>query len=108
MTVYLLHFSDLIAPGRHTAQHYLGFTEDLDRRIAEHDAGEGSRLCQVAKERGLTFVVARTWQGGRLLERQLKGRHEGPRLCPICRQSHVANRHFLRTFTLAEVPELEF
>ena len=84
MTVYLLHFSDPIAPGRHTCQHYLGYADDLAPRVHAHAHGAGARLTQVAIERGLTFVVARTWDGDRTLERQLKNRHDGRRLCPIC------------------------
>ncbi len=38
MPIYLLHFS---CRYRH-AQHYLGFTDDIDRRLAEHLAGRGS------------------------------------------------------------------
>ena len=106
--VYLLHFDKPIAPGRHTAQHYLGSCDDLDTRIAQHRAGTGSRLCQVAKERGLSFVVARTWDGDRKLERQLKNRKEAPRLCPICNRVHESQLDLLLSFTLADVDELEF
>lgn len=35
-TVYLLHFE---RPVRH-AQHYLGFTENLERRLSEHGTRE--------------------------------------------------------------------
>lgn len=87
-TIYLLHFSAPIAPGRHTAQHYLGYADDLSARVVAHMAGAGARLTQVARERGLTFVVVRTWEGDRQLERQLKNRHEGRRLCPICNGRH--------------------
>ena len=83
-TVYLLHFDRPIAPGRHTCQHYIGKADDLEHRIAEHRAGNGARLTQVAHERGITFVVARTWNGGYALEKRLKNQHNGPRLCPIC------------------------
>ena len=106
--VYLLHFSDYIAPGKHTCRHYLGSCDDLDTRIAQHRAGTGSRLCQVAKERGLSFVVARTWDGGRQLERQLKNRKEAPRLCPVCNRVHESQLDLLLSFTLADVDELEF
>ena len=89
MTVYLLHFSGPIAPGRHTARHYLGFADDLGPRVNAHAHGQGARLTQVAKERGLTFTVARVWEDGdRALERRLKRRHEAPRLCPICNGKH--------------------
>lgn len=82
--VYLLHFSSPIAPGRHTAQHYLGYAEDLDARLKAHRTGAGARLVQVATQRGLSFVVVRVWVGDRKLERRLKRRHASPRLCPLC------------------------
>ena len=87
-TVYLLHFSGPVAPGHHTAQHYMGWSEDLGPRVNAHAHGQGARLTQVAKERGLSFVVARTWEGDRALERKLKRRHGAPRLCPICNGRH--------------------
>ena len=83
MSVYLLHFHERINP-IHPAQHYLGSTNDLDRRIWEHRQGLGARLCQVAKERGIGFIVAEVWFGGRRLERQLKRQKNSPKFCPIC------------------------
>lgn len=103
---YLLHFRQPISPA-HTAQHYLGWAEDIERRIAEHRAGRGARLTQVAKERGIDFVVVRTWEGDRSLERKLKSRKEAPRLCPICRRRHDID-DLLLSFDLADVPELAF
>lgn len=82
--VYLLHFAAPIAPGRHTCQHYLGTAEDLLPRLWAHEHGQGARLTAVAKERGIPFIVARVWPGGRSLERQLQNRHAAPRLCPFC------------------------
>jgi predicted GIY-YIG superfamily endonuclease len=79
-TVYLLHFD---RPYRH----YLGFASDLEARIAIHRAGRGARLIQVITAAGIGFVIARTWSGGRDLERRLKNRKNSPRLCPICRQT---------------------
>lgn len=81
--VYLLHFSAPISP-RHSCQHYLGYAGDLASRLAEHKAGRGARLTQVALERGITWELARTWQGDRALERQLKNRKGARVLCPIC------------------------
>jgi len=81
--VYLLHFSKPICLSRPT-QHYIGWTTDLDRRIREHRQGKGSRLCQVAKERELTFTLAEVWRGDRQLERQLKNLKNSPRLCRLC------------------------
>lgn len=82
--VYLLHFEQPIAPGRHTAQHYIGYAGDLAARLQQHDHGHGSRLTQVARERGIGWSDARLWHGGRGLERRLKNRKCGGLLCPIC------------------------
>lgn len=82
--VYLLHFERPLCPGRHTAQHYLGWALDLDVRLAAHRAGRGARLTQIAVERGIGFEVVRTWPGDRTLERKLKNRKESPRFCPLC------------------------
>lgn len=80
MAVYLLHLDTPIAH----AKHYLGSAQDLPARLARHRAGNGARLLEVAHERGITFTLARTWDGGRELERRLKRRKNAPRLCPIC------------------------
>lgn len=85
--VYLLHFDAPIAPGRHTAQHYIGFAEVrlFGERIEEHRCGHGARLTQVAHERGIGFTIAHVWYGDRTFERRLKNRKMAPRICPICR-----------------------
>ncbi|MBE9178628.1 endonuclease [Oculatella sp. LEGE 06141] len=80
---YLLHFDRPISD-RHTAQHYLGYSDNIENRITQHERGHGSRLCQVAKERDIGFIVAREWIGDRSLERQLKRQKNTPRLCWIC------------------------
>jgi predicted GIY-YIG superfamily endonuclease len=79
-TIYLLHFSQ---PYKHAA-HYIGFTTDLPSRLAEHAGGTGARLLQVITEAGLSFQLARTWQGTRKGERRIKNRKEAPALCPLC------------------------
>ena len=85
-TVYLLCFSQPISPA-HTCRHYLGWASDLGARLAEHAAGTGARLTQVARERGIGWVVARTWPGeDRAAERRHKNTH-GARLCPLCRDA---------------------
>ncbi|MFM7424589.1 MAG: endonuclease [Elainella sp.] len=83
MTVYLLHFSERINPTRPT-RHYLGWTDDLDTRIRQHRRGKGSRFCEVARERGISFTLAEVWSGDRSLERQLKRQKNSPMFCPIC------------------------
>ncbi|MBN1886459.1 MAG: hypothetical protein JW850_00650 [Thermoflexales bacterium] len=78
--VYLLHFNK---PYRH-ARHYLGSADNLDARLARHASGNGARLVEVVSQAGITWQLARTWQGGRELERALKRRKNTPTLCPLC------------------------
>lgn len=78
--VYLLHFDQ---PYKH-ARHYLGSCDDLQARLARHAAGNGARLVEVICQAGITWRLARTWQGGRALERQLKRWHGSKPLCPLC------------------------
>lgn len=90
MAVYLLHFSEPIAPVTRSAQHYIGFAkgntiEACERRLKVHKAGRGGRLPAVAAERGFEITIARVWlDGDRALEKRLKRQKMGPRLCPIC------------------------
>lgn len=79
-TVYLLHFD---SPLYH-AQHYLGITSDLPSRIERHLHSNGSPLIAAALRAGITPTLARTWEGDRTLERQLKRSHNNRRFCPIC------------------------
>lgn len=88
--VYLLHFESPISD-KHTCQHYTGFTDNLAARIQQHGYG-GARLTEVAKERGIKFVVARVWAGGRDVEKAIKAMKNGKKLCPICNPSPKGTR----------------
>jgi predicted GIY-YIG superfamily endonuclease len=79
-TVYLIHFNEKLAH----AQHYMGWTTNLQERLHAHETGNGSRLMEVVNDAGITWQLARTWAGGRDLERKLKAQKNGPRFCPIC------------------------
>ena len=81
-TVYLLHFDH---PYKH-ARHYLGWAADghLDSRIEAHRSGQGARLMAVIEAAGIGFRLARTWQGTRARERQLKRQGGASRCCPMC------------------------
>jgi predicted GIY-YIG superfamily endonuclease len=81
-TIYLLHFTE---PYKH-AKHYVGFTTDLTARLEAHRQGTGARLMEVIVGAGISFQLARTWQGTRTDERRIKNRKEAPRLCPLCKQ----------------------
>jgi predicted GIY-YIG superfamily endonuclease len=69
------------------AGHYIGWTDDLVGRILEHTEGKGARFTQVCVERGISFALARIWDGDqadRKFERRLKNWKAAPKLCPIC------------------------
>lgn len=80
-TVYLLH----LHPPYKRARHYLGWTSNLEQRLADHRRGAGSPLVAAAVANGSTVELARTWTGvDRHFERALKNRKEAPRMCPLC------------------------
>jgi hypothetical protein len=87
--VYLLH---LDPPYKH-ARHYLGSTSDLEARLEAHRAGRGARLMEVIKQAGGGFHLVRTWPGGKAREREIKDRHDMPRLCPVCSPQPQPGRH---------------
>lgn len=80
-TIYLLHFEE---PLKH-AQHYLGWTADLDTRMIEHGKGSGSALMAAVKKAGIAWKLVRTWPGDTYDEKKLKQRGSAKRHCPICR-----------------------
>lgn len=88
-TVYLIHFD---RPYKH-AKHYTGWTDNLERRLAEHRAGTGARLMAVIKEAGIGWQLARTWEGTRARERQLKQRGAS-RHCPVCKEINALLTEF--------------
>ncbi len=82
-TIYLLHLN---RPYKH-AKHYLGWASDLNSRLAEHERGTGARLLQVAKDAGIGWELARTWDGDRSRERQLKNQGGRSRIGPVCKHA---------------------
>lgn len=92
-TVYLLHLLRPYvpypgAPPCACAQHYTGFAEGgargLARRLAEHGTSRGSPLLLAARRAGIAWALARTWDGTRARERQLKRQGSARRYCPLC------------------------
>lgn len=87
--VYLLCFHKHY---RH-ARHYIGWTDNLEARIARHRKGQGARLIEVITKAGIGFDIARTWPNGdRTFERRLKNRKNAARLCPICKTQAIVTR----------------
>lgn len=89
MTVYLLHFEQPLGDVGNPhgqAQHYIGFTDDLDARLEAHRKGNGAAIMAAVSRAGIGWTLARTWAGGRDLERQLKRRKKARCLCPLCKR----------------------
>jgi hypothetical protein len=84
--LYLLHFCQRLGTGKHSIQHYLGFTPDLETRLDKHRRGQGARITQVLKERGIGWDVVAVWPGNRQVENALK-LHSATRICPVCTPS---------------------
>ena len=82
MTVYLLHFE---RPVYGTSQHYVGFTTNLDQRLAMHKSGHGARLTSIARKKGIAWELAYVWEDGdKERERHLKKGGRARKLCKIC------------------------
>lgn len=91
--VYLIHMD---SPMAH-AQHYIGYAESVAKRVRKHGTSQGARMLQVARQRGITFRLARSWYGAdRSLERKLKNRKNARQLCPYC------NPHAYRSGNVGE------
>lgn len=80
---YLLHFD---RPYKH-AQHYLGWTNDLQKRLREHRSGNRTKcvLTSVVTFEGIGWRVARLWHNVPLsFEKELKRGKNNRKLCPHC------------------------
>lgn len=101
--VYILHFDEPLAH----AQHYIGCSDDLPNRVADHANGLGARLTQVLQELGMHWTVAAIYTPKphesltlRTLERFAKSHKQARDYCPICsRGEHKAPR-FMEEFPL--------
>jgi len=85
-TVYLFHFNapmGNLANPRAQAQHYLGFTDDLDTRIAKHLAGRGAKIVAAALSRGLIFELYH-WPACLATEKLVKKTKKTSLYCPAC------------------------
>lgn len=79
--VYLIHFEEKIGK----AQHYLGYTKNLESRMYYHRNGNGAAILRACNERNIKYDVVREWDGADgNFERKLKKFKKSKRLCPIC------------------------
>lgn len=82
-TLYLIHFERPLAHARH----YLGWTQDLDKRLDAHRAGWGGKLMRAVGVAGIPWSVVWTGPGDRNRERLIKNRGSLVRCCPTCKES---------------------
>jgi predicted GIY-YIG superfamily endonuclease len=81
---YLLHFDRKI----HGAQHYLGYSVHITRRLRQHLHGAGARLVRQALRAGITVELVRVWTtDDRKQERALKKTRTPKSYCPKCRRT---------------------
>jgi len=82
--LYLLH----LEPRYRHAGHYLGWSTDVGRRLAEHLAGgaSSSPLIRAQLAAGGRVELVRVWvDADRTAERRMKNQHNLARFCPTCR-----------------------
>lgn len=81
---YLIHCETPV--NKAGAQHYIGFTNNLERRIRQHRGLErgGAGFLQQANVRGIPWRVIRVWRDASYdAEKRLK-LMGGKNLCPVC------------------------
>jgi predicted GIY-YIG superfamily endonuclease len=82
VAVYLLHFEE---PVYGTSRHYVGFTTNLDQRLAMHRAGHGARITSIARKKGIAWELAFVWEeGDKVFERLIKKKGTFKRFCKFC------------------------
>lgn len=72
------------------AKHYAGTSVDVDRRLAEHRSGRGSKFTQAVVRAGIEMRLAATWPGRRPEEKYFKLLKNSARHCPFCREDFLA------------------
>ncbi len=84
--VYLIHFHRKL----NRAGHYIGYTDNLEKRLLCHKSGNGSKLMKAVVVAGISWEVVRVWENvDRHFERRLKNQKNSPKLCPICKGGGV-------------------
>lgn len=78
--VYILRFSHPLGNENHQAQHYIGWTLDIEERLEEHRAGRGAKITAAAVERGFRLELVAILSGTRADERKLKARKSHRRI----------------------------
>ena len=79
--VYVIHLEQPLGHARH----YIGYADNIARRVQEHLDCRGGRLLCAAVRKDIPFEVVRIYPGeGRSFEKRLKLSKVGGRYCPVC------------------------
>lgn len=95
MAIDILYLIHLDQPLSH-AQHYLGSSTDVVKRLTQHANGHGARITEVLHEQKKDWTLAAAFakinphHDIRQLERNAKKRHNAARYCPICDKQNIA------------------
>ncbi len=92
--IYILQFAECLSPA-HTTQFYIGYArnrQQVDLRLAEHRAGRGARLTQVARERHIAFRLVCLLEGDRAEERRLKRQKHTRRIVERARRGTLRSQ----------------
>lgn len=84
--IYIFHFNaplGNLANPRAQANHYVGFCDDLDSRIAKQLAGKGAKLVAAALKQGLIFELYH-WPAALAVEKLVKKTKKTALYCPSC------------------------
>lgn len=84
--LYIFHFNaplGNLANPRAQANHYVGFCDDLDSRIAKQLAGKGAKLMAAALKQGLVFELYH-WPALLATEKLVKKTKKTSLYCPAC------------------------
>jgi predicted GIY-YIG superfamily endonuclease len=80
--VYLLH-ADRPHPV-YGWQHYIGWSGDVERRVADHRRSKGSRVTREWRRAGIPFRLAHVWPGGTHADERALQHIKGRYLCSVC------------------------
>jgi predicted GIY-YIG superfamily endonuclease len=79
--VYLLHLDRQWCGGNH----YVGYAQDLARRVRKHWAGDGADYTRFGVRRGIAIHLVRVWpNAGKDVELRIKREGGGIAYCPWC------------------------
>ena len=74
------------------ARHYLGFSTNLESRLAAHAAGQGANLLKHVRAAGIGWRLVKTWPVTTRVDERRMHRSGHAKRCPACRAARLAAR----------------